>query len=144
MSGTQTNFEKFDSQFQNTTGRKKPWAQYPGGNNAFANNTQSQAEEIREEEWQYRFSILPTKENLEKAATALKNVALLQEEDFPSVVKLRTVSGTRTDSGLQYWDTAEPVPVGDAPADRQQAGKELCIYVEDFDADYHKELILQI
>ena len=122
---------------QLSTGSQTGWAIFAGNNDDYTSE-----HECYEQEWQYRFSIKPTRENLEKAASALQTVAMLQDNEKHPTIKLRSV--VARDGSEPYWDAAEPVLNRSGSTDRQQVGKELCVTVEDFDAIYHKELILQI
>jgi len=89
------------------------WAMNPGV------EVDDSSNDFQGQTWQFRVAILPTKENLEKALTALNNLPLFKEENHPTA-KLIQIDNT----DLTTWDGT----IADA-SDRDQRGKELCVYL---------------
>lgn len=93
------------------------------GTNCFVNEGgkgQDGANEGQGQGWQFRVAILPTKDNLAKARTALNQLDSLSASDDHPTAKLFQIQ----DDDLSTWDGT----IADA-SDRDQRGKELCVYM---------------
>ncbi len=92
--------------------------------------------------WQFRVAILPIKTNLENALNALNELAIFKGQNHPTA-KLIQIETT----DLTTWDGM----LADV-SDRDQRGKELCVYLPYdsatqkflFDQTYDKNLMLDI
>ncbi|BCA95603.1 hypothetical protein TUM19329_19640 [Legionella antarctica] len=100
------------------------------------------ANDYQGQTWQFRVAILPTKTNLESALNALNGLSVFNGPNHPTakIIQIET-------NDLTQWDGT----LADA-ADRDQRGKELCVYLPYnsvtnkflFDQAYIKNLMLDI
>lgn len=96
----------------------------------------------RQHGWQFRMSIKPTQENLAKAVEALLTIDVLCKTENHPIFKImspKSLPNGRLDLG-GHWDAtlafseAKESRVSPASMDRDQRGKEICVYME-FDSD---------
>lgn len=97
--------------------------------------------------WQFRISVFPSKKNLLKARAALEN--LFSTKKYAN----GNHPHTKIYLGEEYWDTVtEKPPIDSCVADRNQAGKEICVYMDwnsqkqtyQFSANDYKTLMLEM
>jgi hypothetical protein len=78
-------------------------------------------------EWEFRISVLPTQENLNKVVTALSKVFAHPSNDDIAFKCLVLNEEKQNDASSLGWDGTQTQL--NAPSDRDQRGKEICIYM---------------